>query len=571
MGKNKSKFRSRLFKIVGISLFTICLILGLIYLPFINKIYPNIYVSNFYVGEMDTDEAKLALENQFKIPNEVIIKIEKNEYKILSSEIDLKYDFNKTVDRAFNYPNRYKLVLKPVNLTLSLNYDDQKLTEVLNIISSKNGKDPVYPYATIANGEIKIHQGVNGINLDINKIKSDLLNNVAFNKNEIIQAELNEINVSLDDNEVIAFKENLTKFIGSSIELFFEDGKEILNDQSIVTFFTWDGKISKDNILKKVTELSTKINRNPQNSVFEVENGLVKVFVPSKDGLVINEEELVINIENALKTFQEGTTKTLSINVPVVVYPAKIKNEDVNSLGIKTLLGRGFSTFKGSIPNRIHNVNLAQSKFKGILVPSGETVSFNQILGDVSSLTGYKQAYVIKDGKTVLGDGGGVCQVSTTLFRALLNAGLPIVDRRAHAYRVGYYEQGFPPGLDATVYYPTTDLKFKNDTPAHILIQPTIDLTNLSLTFEIYGTSDGRVATTSKPVITSQIAPPPDLYVDDPTLPVGTVKQIEHKAYGAKVVFKYSVTRNGEDIINQDIISNYRAWQAVYLRGTATN
>jgi len=208
------------------------------------------------------------------------------------------------------------------------------------------------------------------------------------------------------------------------------------------------------------------------------------------------------------------------------------------------------------------------SKFKGILVPPNEEVSFNNILGDVSSLTGYKAAYVIKDGKTVLGDGGGVCQVSTTLFRALLDAGLPITERRAHAYRVGYYEQGFPPGLDATVYYPTTDLKFKNDTPAYILIQPTINLTDLSLVFEIYGTDDGRVATTTKPVITSQTAPPPDLYVDDPTLPLGTIKQIEHKAWGAKVIFDYKVTRGEETLIDQKFVSNYRAWQAVYLRGT---
>ena len=233
------------------------------------------------------------------------------------------------------------------------------------------------------------------------------------------------------------------------------------------------------------------------------------------------------------------------------------------------MLGKGVSYYKGSISNRIYNINLAQSKFKGILVPAGETFSFNSVLGDVSSYTGYKAAYVIKDGRTVLGDGGGVCQVSTTLFRAALSAGLPIIERRPHSYRVGYYEQGFAPGLDATVFYPTTDFKFKNDTPAYILIQPTIDTANYTLTFEIYGTSDGRVATTTKPVIPSSTAPPPDLYVDDPTLPAGTTRQIEHKAYGARVVFDYKVVRNGEELINQKFVSNYRPWGAVYLRGTA--
>ncbi len=100
------------------------------------------------------------------------------------------------------------------------------------------------------------------------------------------------------------------------------------------------------------------------------------------------------------------------------------------------------------------------------------------------------------------------------------------------------------------------------------MLQPTINLNDLTLKFEIYGTSDGRVSTVSKPVITSSIKPADDLYVDDPTLPVGQVKQIEHRAYGAKVVFDYKVTRNGEELINQKFVSNYRPWQAVYLRGT---
>ena len=289
--------------------------------------------------------------------------------------------------------------------------------------------------------------------------------------------------------------------------------------------------------------------------------------MPSKDGITLHQDKLAAEIQSGIDLLTQQSLKETAINIPIIKSPAAIRNEDVNNLGINTLLGKGVSNFKGSISNRVYNVNLAQSRFKGILIPPGEVASFNDILGDVSSFTGYKAAYVIKDGKTVLGDGGGVCQVSTTLFRALLAAGLPITERRAHAYRVGYYEQGFPPGLDATVYSPTTDLKFSNDTPAHILIQPSIDLNNLILTFEIYGTHDGRIATTTKPIISSQTAPPPDLYVDDPTLSAGIVKQIEHKAWGAKVSFDYKVIRGNETLTEKTFVSNYRSWGAVYLRG----
>jgi vancomycin resistance protein YoaR len=237
-------------------------------------------------------------------------------------------------------------------------------------------------------------------------------------------------------------------------------------------------------------------------------------------------------------------------------------------LGINELIGRGSSTFRGSISGRIYNIGLASSKFDGVLVAPGDVVSFNNIVGDISSLTGYKTAYVIKDGRTVLGDGGGVCQVSTTLFRAALDAGLPIVERRAHSYRVGYYEQDSGPGLDATVYAPTTDLKFKNDTPAYILIQTIYNAKNYSLVFEIYGTDDGRISNITKPVITSSSPPPDDLYIDDPSLPAGTIKQIDYKAWGAKTQFDYKVERNDEVLIDKTFYSNYRPWQAVFLKGT---
>ena len=231
------------------------------------------------------------------------------------------------------------------------------------------------------------------------------------------------------------------------------------------------------------------------------------------------------------------------------------------------MVGKGISYFRGSIPSRIHNIQLASLKMNGILIPPGETFSFNKTLGDVSQSTGYQEAYIIKEGRTILGDGGGVCQVSTTLFRAVLNAGLPILERHAHAYRVSYYEQNSDVGLDATVFDPTADLKIKNDTLAHLLIQTQFDPKNSRLTFELYGTSDGRKITLSKSRIWDQTPPPPDLYQDDPTLPPGKVKQIDWKAWGAKVAFDYKVERNGEILQNRTFYSNYRPWQAIYLRG----
>jgi len=125
--------------------------------------------------------------------------------------------------------------------------------------------------------------------------------------------------------------------------------------------------------------------------------------------------------------------------------------------------------------------------------------------------------------------------------------------------------------MDATVFSPSTDFKFKNDTPGHLLIQTSIDVPNRVLAFDIYGTNDGRQVTISQSRIWDQSPPPPDLYQDDPNLATGVVKQIDWKAWGAKVAFDYQVKRGGETLQNQTFYSNYKPWQAIFLRGTGPN
>lgn len=291
-------------------------------------------------------------------------------------------------------------------------------------------------------------------------------------------------------------------------------------------------------------------------------------FKPALPGIKVEKGVLEDLIIQKLTELELGNEKNITFDMPVTKVDPETDTGDINDFGIKELIGRGTSTYFHSIPGRVHNVTLASQRINGTLVKPGETFSFNNALGDVSAFTGYQQAYIIKDGKTILGDGGGVCQVSTTLFRALLNAGLPITERQAHAYRVGYYEQDSPPGLDATVFSPSPDLKFINDTGHYILIEAKADSKNYSLVFELYGTKDGRVSSISKPVVTNITAPPPDVYQDDPTLPVGTIKQVDYKAWGAKTTFHYVVTKDGSEIINKTFISNYKPWAAVYLRGT---
>lgn len=350
--------------------------------------------------------------------------------------------------------------------------------------------------------------------------------------------------------------------------LFLSDlyAKYFKQRTELTPYFRWNTQV----IENALDTLALSIELPVQDALFEYHNGRVQSFKPSKEGLKLNRDQVKADFAKIVTQITAAEEQTV-YRIPVTTYVVKpaITTANANSLGIKELIGRGFSQFGGSIPGRIHNVALSASKFHGLLIAPGEKFSFNAVIGDISAATGYQAAYIIKDGRTVLGDGGGVCQVSSTLFRAALNTGLPIIERHAHAYRVHYYEDGgFKPGLDATVFSPSVDLQFVNDTSGYILIQTKVDTKKLTLEIDFYGTSDGRKAEIYNHVVSGVTAPPPPLYQDDPTLPVGVVKQVDYAAWGARASFHYRVTRNSEVLQDTTFSSNYRSWQAVFLKGT---
>ena len=557
------------------------LILGalLIYnLSFVGKIFPNTFIAGADVGGMKPEQASSFLKESIKIPEKVKLVTSTESFDLNSKDMGLTYDFDKSAKRAYgltrtgdlvqDFVSRINLLWTKKGIGLETNLNEESLNKIISVVAGQVSIDPVYPSAKFTNGKLVVSNGVPGTLLDQNLLRAQIGRSLSLANSTDIQIPTEEVDTRLSAKEIEDFTVRANKYLGRSIEAKFEFDSSKFNENQILSFLNFRGGFEEEEIKNSIFAIAKKINRDPQEPKFSFEGGKVNEFQPAKDGVRVDSEKLTNVLKEKIITLETSEEKIIIFEVPVSKTHPALTTDKVNSLGINTLIGRGTSRYKGSIPSRIHNVSVATAKINGILIKPGETLSFNEALGDVSKFTGYKEAYVIKDGKTVLGDGGGVCQVSTTLFRAALNAGLTISERRAHAYRVGYYEQDGSPGIDATVYAPSPDLKITNNTPAHILIQATADSKNQSLVFELYGTSDGRISEVSKPVITSVTPAGPDVYIDDPTLPTGTIKQTEHRANGAKVVFSYKVTRNGETLTNTKFTSSYRPWAAVYLKGT---
>jgi vancomycin resistance protein YoaR len=238
-------------------------------------------------------------------------------------------------------------------------------------------------------------------------------------------------------------------------------------------------------------------------------------------------------------------------------------------LGIRELVAVGESYFTGSSSARDSNIRLGASKFDGVIVAPDETFSFNEHLGDVTLEAGYDESYVIIGDRTVPGVGGGICQVATTAFRAAYFGGYPVVERWPHAYRVGYYELGgFGPGFDATIYSPLVDFRFRNDTPHHILIRTEVDAAQARLRFLFYSTGDGRRVEQIGPEWGEAIPPEAPVYEYDPSLPAGSVTQIERAHSGLNAVLGRKVYDAEDNVLYEDqFVSNFIPWPARYKYG----
>jgi vancomycin resistance protein YoaR len=235
-------------------------------------------------------------------------------------------------------------------------------------------------------------------------------------------------------------------------------------------------------ISRYVSTLSAKVNRDPKNPIFgETAEKTITVLESGKDGLELDESAAVASIRLAVEADRE------TVSLPVSATPPTIGSTDPAALGIRELVAEGTTNFRGSPKNRIFNINRALEQFQGVLIVPGAEFSFVKQLGDVDGEHGYLPELVIKNNKTEPEFGGGICQVSSTMFRTAINGGMKITARRNHAYPVSYYK---PYGMDATVYIPAPDFRFVNNTPGNILILSSVEGT--SLTFRFYGTKDGR-------------------------------------------------------------------------------
>ncbi len=315
--------------------------------------------------------------------------------------------------------------------------------------------------------------------------------------------------------------------------------------------------VNKDKVDEYLkTNVSEEVNIEPAEAKFEISGGRVSEFQVGKQGKEIDIEATVQNIMDSISR-GEGHSA-----IAMMTIDPKVTDGNIDNYGIKEIIGIGESDFSGSPVNRIHNIKVGAQMLHGLLIKPGEEFTTINSLGEINAENGYREELVIKGDRTKKEYGGGLCQIGTTVFRAALDSGLPITERRPHSYRVSYYE---PAGTDATIYDPHPDLRFLNDTGHYILIQSRVE--GNKLYFEFWGTQDGRKVERTEPRIYNIKSPPPKKEIVSDELSPGEKRKVESAHNGADAEFTYKVVYPDGRAEEKVFFSRYVPWPEVWLVG----
>jgi vancomycin resistance protein YoaR len=561
-----------------------------------DRIYTGVILWGNDLGTMTMVEAEQVLERAFPYPQEQAITLvdakTNQEWAFSPAELGLTFDVEQTVEQAFQIGRQegafgrlreqfdtwyYGRQIAPVVV-----FDEAKLAQAINALAGEINRVPADAALDFSGTEVSYKPAQVGRTLDTADARSRLTTPIANLSEVRMQLLIHETQPQIHDTSEAA--EKIEQIISGPLNLYMQEPLENVDLERIV--------IPEEQLVEwiRVQQITTEAGRSETQVILD-ENAIRAWLEPYVGTLRRNPvnarfyfddftRELVLveshvngralDIDATVNAISRQATQ-LNRSTPLVfkdVVPVVHAGATAEELGITELVSESTTWFFGSTDERKHNISRSASNFYGIVVAPGEEFSFNHFLGDVSIEQGYETGLIIVGGRTIEGVGGGVCQVSTTIFQAAFWAGFPIIERWAHGYQVPYYNDGEGTGMDATVFSPVVDFRFINDTPYYLLIENYYNEANSSLTFKMYSTSLGREIIKEGPFIDNVVPPKPDVWEFNEELEPGETEQVDWAVEGADVTVGRTVYNASGDLIRQDtFISYYIPWQNIYEYG----
>jgi vancomycin resistance protein YoaR len=603
---NNSSLTNTLTQKVAIALVAFFLSFGLItlgtsivvHLLYDQRILPGVSASGIALGGKTPAEAEVLLQQAVTFPEQgrVVLKSGDQSWVVKPADLGMQFDYRQTAEAAYISGRGRSIpgwLFDPlISLTAGypvspvIIYDERVAEQYLLGLAIQIDTPTIESSLSINGTTVGLTAGQVGKRLNIPAVLAGLDDGLSLLRDFSLTLDIIESPPAImDAHEQAAI---IQRILFSPLTLSMPEGQGDTGPwvvtveklaQMLVIERVSDGQqpgyqvtLDRSLLREYLLGVDSTVERKVENArfIFNDDTRKLDLIQSAVVGRHLDMEASITSITEELMAGEHAVT--LSINLE---QPAVMDDATADQLDIHELLWAETSYFYGSSPERIQNIRAAAARFHGLLVPPGATFSMAEALGDISLDNGYAEALIIFGDQTITGVGGGVCQVSTTLFRTAFHAGFPIIERHAHAYRVSYYEQrpsgGNDPnlaGLDATVYVPLVDLKFINDTQSWLLMETYVH--SSSITWKFYSTSDGRSVDwqTSGPM--NPVEAPEPLYRENPDLEKGEIKQIDWEAEGADVVVTRSVYRDGVLLFQDSFRTHYLPWQAVFEYGPGT-
>lgn len=586
----------------GISLFIIFMTLLLLAasVAYAGRIYPGVAVAGVDLSGLTQEQAALRLSGKLTYPQtgKIVFQDGVQSWPLRPAELGLSVDLQASAELAYSQgrsSNPAKGLMERLaawhsgkNLPPQLVYDERQAQDFMDQLAAEIDR-PMVEASLSANGaQVSVVPGQVGRTVDTDATLAALRQKITTLTDGLAPVAIIETPPEILDASQQA--EAARQMLSAPLVLSLpgagqgDPGPWSISPEQLAGMLVIervqgsDGahfqvRLQEEALNTYLESVAGKVNRAPGNPrfMFNDDTHQLEVIQPAVVGRTLDVFTTLKDINQKLSQGQH--------NVPLTVATSQPEISDTATgaqLGITEMVGSYTSYFRGSSAERLQNIQTAAANFHGLLVPPGAVFSMASVMGTVSQDNGYAEAWIIFGGRTIKGVGGGVCQVSTTLFRTAFFAGYPIVERYSHAYRVGYYEQtasGWDEnmaGLDATVFVPMVDFKFTNDTPYWLLMETYFKPNQRSLTWKFYSTSDGRTVDWETSGLQNVVDSPNPVYEENPDLAQGEIQQVDWAAEGADVTVNRTVYRNGQVLFSDIFNTHYMPWADVYQYGPGT-
>jgi vancomycin resistance protein YoaR len=559
---------------------------------FQGQIYPNISIRGVPVGKMEQEEARAALEAHYAsfLNEPLLLTYGDHTWNPTLVELGARVEIDQAIQQAKETGRRYSYLdnLREVaavwehglELPLRISIDQQQLQSYLATLAHTIDQPPVDARLdfTASKPLPETVSAVSGRQMLINETIQDITAALQTMEPQSVAVRTRVLLPLLDDAEAARTREAIRSTLRGPLILQANDKRWIWSvddlshmlkvyrttrpdhtgDQFTVTL----DKTLLDNRLQTIVSSSASDVVYPR---VDWNGGDLKIIREGKPGLQVDKD-----LARALILSKINSPNRV-VQLPLTHAEPPVNEDNLHTLGIQDLLGVGRSDFTGSAAYRITNIKAGMKLLHGILVPPGEEFSFNESIGHINAANGFVEGYAIISNRTQLEWGGGICQDSTTMFRAAFWAGLPITERWGHSFYIswydkyGYGEYGNGPGLDATIFTGGPDLRFLNDTDHWLLIQTNVDERRTLAEVRIYGTDTGREVLLEGPEIFNRRPPPAaPVYVPDPRRPRGSPRRSDTARGGMDIAFTRIIAENGTEVRRDEFLTRFKPWPNIY-------